>query len=75
MVDAARIGRQTANGPEAQAKRAIKDVAQQAFNAGGMAYVVKICDGTDLLVAMDAALEGKQFRSAAVSGKRSVSRG
>jgi DNA-binding NarL/FixJ family response regulator len=51
------------------------DVAQEAFRSGAMAYVVKIYAGTDLPAAMDAALEGKRFRSAAVSGKRTVSRG
>jgi two-component system NarL family response regulator len=43
------------------------DVAQEAFSAGAMAYVVKIYAGTDLPAAVDAALEGKQFRSAAIS--------
>ena len=50
------------------------EVAQQAFKAGAIAYVVKIYARTDLPAAMDAALEGRQFCSAAVSGKRSVSR-
>ncbi len=43
------------------------DVAQEAFRAGASAYVVKIYAGTDLPAAVDAALEGRQFRSAAVS--------
>jgi CheY-like chemotaxis protein len=51
------------------------EVAKEAFRTGAVAYVVKIYAGTDLPAAIDAALEGKQFRSAVVSGKRRVSRG
>ena len=50
-------------------RRNSPDVAQEAFRSGAMAYVVKIYAGTDLPAAMEAALEGKRFRSAAVSGK------
>ena len=46
-----------------------QEAFQEAFRSGAMAYVVKIYAGTDLPAAMDAALEGKRFRSAAVSGK------
>jgi len=41
---------------------------QEAFNVGAVAYVVKMRAGRDLLPAVDAALNGRQFRSAALSG-------
>ena len=51
------------------------EVAQQAFNAGGIAYVVKLYAVADLPAAIDAVLEGRQFRSAVLSGKRTGTRG
>ena len=45
------------------------DVVQEAFSLGATGYVAKTHIGTDLLVAVDAAVEGKQFASAALSGK------
>ena len=36
---------------------------EEAFRLGAIAYVVKIRVGRDLLPAVDAALEGRQFRS------------
>jgi DNA-binding NarL/FixJ family response regulator len=51
------------------------DPAQEPFSADASAFVVKIYAGTDLPAVMDAALEGGRFRSAAVSSKRTVSRG
>ena len=45
------------------------DVVQEAFNLGATGYVAKTHIGTDLLAAVDAAAEGRQFVSAALSGK------
>jgi len=39
------------------------EIAEEAFNSGGCGYVVKARAGSDLLVAVDAILEGKQFIS------------
>ena len=44
------------------------DVAQEAFGTGAVAYVMKICAGGDLLPAVDAALDGRQFLSSVLSG-------
>jgi DNA-binding NarL/FixJ family response regulator len=44
------------------------DIAQEAFNIGAAGYVVKT-DANNLLLAVDTVLEGRQFRSAAVSDK------
>lgn len=43
------------------------EVAEEAFNAGGRGYVVKTRAGTDLLAAVDAILEGRQFVSCGVA--------
>ena len=43
------------------------EVAEEAFNSGGRGYVVKARAGSDLLAAVDAILEGKQFISRGVS--------
>lgn len=45
------------------------DVVQEALNSGAWGYVVKTQAGTDLLAAVDAVLEGRQFVSAALSGQ------
>jgi DNA-binding NarL/FixJ family response regulator len=42
------------------------EVAEEAFNSGGRGYVVKTRAGTDLLAAVDAILEGRQFISCGV---------
>jgi DNA-binding NarL/FixJ family response regulator len=42
------------------------EVAEEAFNSGGRGYVVKARAGSDLLAAVDAILEGKQFISRGV---------
>jgi DNA-binding NarL/FixJ family response regulator len=39
------------------------EVAKEAFNSGGRGYVLKTRAGSDLLVAVDAILEGRQFIS------------
>ena len=39
------------------------EIAEEAFNSGGRGYVVKARAGSDLLVAVDAILEGRQFIS------------
>jgi DNA-binding NarL/FixJ family response regulator len=39
------------------------DVVQEAFSSGGLAYVVKTRAGIDLLPAVEAVLEGRQFVS------------
>src|SRR5437762_6442541 len=44
-------------------------VVQEAFNLGATGYVAKTNAGTDLLAAVDAILEGRQFVSAVLSGK------
>ena len=45
------------------------DVVQEAFSLGATGYVAKINAGTDLLAAMDAAVEGRQFVSARIVGQ------
>jgi DNA-binding NarL/FixJ family response regulator len=45
------------------------DVVQEAFNLGAWAYALKTHAGTDLLTAVDAVLEGRQFVSAALLGQ------
>jgi DNA-binding NarL/FixJ family response regulator len=45
------------------------DVVQEAFSLGATGYVAKINAGTELLAAVDAAVEGREFVSAALSGK------
>jgi len=42
------------------------EVAEEAFNSGGRGYVVKARAGSDLLAAVDAILEGRQFISRGV---------
>ena len=42
---------------------------EEAFNIGAVAYVIKIRVARDLLPAVDAALEGRQFRSESLSGQ------
>ena len=42
------------------------EVAEEAFKSGGRGYVVKTRAGIDLLAAVDAILEGKQFISCGV---------
>ena len=42
------------------------EIAEEAFNSGGRGYVVKARAGSDLLVAVDAILEGRQFISCGV---------
>jgi DNA-binding NarL/FixJ family response regulator len=37
------------------------DVMQEAFSLGALGYVVKACAGRDLLAAVDAVCQGKQF--------------
>jgi DNA-binding NarL/FixJ family response regulator len=39
------------------------DIVQEAFRSGGLGYVVKTKIGIDLLVAVEAILEGRQFVS------------
>jgi DNA-binding NarL/FixJ family response regulator len=39
------------------------DVVQEAFNSGAQGYVLKTRAATDLLAAVDAVLEGRQFVS------------
>ena len=39
------------------------EMAEEAFNSGGRGYVLKTRAGSDLLVAVDAILEGRQFIS------------
>lgn len=43
------------------------DLVQEAFNVGAVGYVVKTKVATKLLIAVDAALEGKQFVTGAFS--------
>ena len=45
------------------------DIAQEALGTGAVAYVIKTCAGTDLLAAVNAALEGRLFLSTAMQGK------
>jgi DNA-binding NarL/FixJ family response regulator len=45
------------------------DIVQEALSLGAWGYVIKTHAGTDLLVAVDAVLEGRQFVSAALSGR------
>jgi len=44
------------------------DVAKEAMRAGGYGYIVKSCAGKDLLPAMAAVLQGKQFASTELGG-------
>ena len=44
------------------------DIAQVAFSTGAVGYVMKMCAGGDLLPAVDAALDGRQFLSSVLSG-------
>jgi DNA-binding NarL/FixJ family response regulator len=46
------------------------DVVQEAFNLGAWGYVVKTQAGTDLLAAVDAVLDGRQFVRSALLGQR-----
>ena len=45
------------------------DVVQEALSLGAAGYVLKIQAGSDLLAAMDAVLQGKQFVSSGVAGQ------
>jgi CheY-like chemotaxis protein len=45
------------------------DVLQEALNLGARGYVVKIRAATDLLAAVDAVVEGRQFVSGGLSGQ------
>jgi DNA-binding NarL/FixJ family response regulator len=45
------------------------DVAQEALNLGARGYVVKTRAAIDLLAAVDAVLEGRQFVSGGLSGQ------
>jgi DNA-binding NarL/FixJ family response regulator len=45
------------------------DVVQEAFNLGALGYVVKTQAGADLLAAVDAVLEDRQFVSPVLSGR------
>jgi DNA-binding NarL/FixJ family response regulator len=45
------------------------EVVQEALNLGALGYVVKTRAAIDLLAAVDAALEGRQFVSAGLSGQ------
>jgi DNA-binding NarL/FixJ family response regulator len=45
------------------------DVVQEALNLGARGYVVKIRAATDLLAAVDAVVEGRQFVSGGLSGQ------
>ena len=45
------------------------EVVREAFNVGAWGYVVKTRTATDLLAAVDAVLEGRQFVSAGLSGQ------
>jgi DNA-binding NarL/FixJ family response regulator len=47
------------------------DVAQEAFCLGAMGYVVKARAGSELLAALEAVLEGRQFVSRGLSGHSS----
>jgi DNA-binding NarL/FixJ family response regulator len=44
------------------------DVVQEALNCGAMAYVLKAKTGTDLLTAVEAVLNGRQFFSDGLQG-------
>ena len=46
------------------------DVVEEAFNIGAWGYVAKTNAGTDLLAAVDAVVEGRQFVSAALLEQR-----
>jgi DNA-binding NarL/FixJ family response regulator len=45
------------------------DVVQEALNLGALGYVLKVRAGTDLLAAVEAVLEGRQFVSGVLSGQ------
>jgi DNA-binding NarL/FixJ family response regulator len=47
-----------------------RDILQAALSAGALGYVHKIDAGEELLAAMDAVLEGKQFLSSSLEGHR-----
>ena len=44
------------------------DVAQEALSVGALGYVIKAHAGSDLLAAVDAAIEGKQFVTEGLKG-------
>ena len=44
------------------------DVAQEALDLGALGYVVKACAGRELLVAVEALRQGRQFVSAGLAG-------
>ncbi len=46
------------------------DVVEEAFNIGAWGYIEKTNAGTDLLAAVDAVVEGRQFVSAALLEQR-----
>lgn len=48
------------------------DVVQAAFSSGAQGYVVKTQAGSDLLAAVEAAIQGKRFVSGGVTGHDSV---
>lgn len=48
------------------------DVVQEALATGATAYVVKSDVGSELLIAIDAALRGKQFLSRSIAGCRTT---
>jgi DNA-binding NarL/FixJ family response regulator len=48
------------------------DVVQEAFSTGAAGYVVKMYAGIDLLIAVDAFRQGKQFVSSGLSGHHST---
>jgi len=45
------------------------DVVQEALSLGAAGYVLKAQDGTGLLAAVDAVLQGKQFVSSGLTGQ------
>jgi DNA-binding NarL/FixJ family response regulator len=44
------------------------DVVQEAFNSGAQGYVVKVHAGSELLAALEAVRQGRQFVSIGLSG-------
>jgi DNA-binding NarL/FixJ family response regulator len=44
------------------------DAVQEVFGLGGLGYVVKVHAGSELLLAVDAVLQGNQFVSSGLSG-------
>ena len=45
------------------------DIVQEAFSLGARGYVVKAQAGTELLAAVEAVLQGKQFVSSGLAGQ------